>query len=67
MWASLDIVVKQLGDKNNWANIPSDRYNKGKLAVVNSRGGKVLDSNGLEVNPEELLEERRMAQQVQSM
>lgn len=61
MWSQLDVVVKKLTDKNNWRNLPSERlaqqsYQIEGQAILNSRGGKVLDSNGFEMNAAELLQ-----------
>ena len=50
MWSALDIVVKKLDSKNNWKNIPTAR-NKAIDEALESEGiGKVLDSNGLEID-----------------
>ena len=52
-WKSLDIVVKNL--KENWKNLPSEREKAEE--VLGSRGGRILNSNGFEIKPDELAEE----------
>ena len=52
-WKQLDIVVKHL--KENWKNLPSDREKIDQM--LGSKGGKILNSNGFEIKPDELAEE----------
>lgn len=53
IWTALDIVVKQLDPKNHWNNIPSARFNQNNRAIdealQNQGVGKLLDSNGFEI------------------
>ena len=62
IWYALDIIVKKLDEKNNWKNLPSVRANQDNDEVFQKEGlGKLLDSNGFEINHSQRLEEMMIA------
>ena len=57
MWYELDILIKPLGEKNNWTNLPSDRPIHSQLLEqlknMPDENEIILDSNGFEVSLKE--------------